>query len=50
VTVLDDLEVLEPTQSQITNCEASGWRYLGDGIFGRGDIMGVFTREGFKKL
>lgn len=39
--------MIEPTSKQIQNCELSGWHYIGDGFFVRGDELGWFTKAGF---
>jgi hypothetical protein len=41
--------IQEPTQKQINNCILAGWEYLGDGLFAKDDVLGYFTKEGFKK-
>lgn len=38
-----------PTEKQIEHCAGMGWRYIGDGLFARGDVVGYFTDQGFKK-
>ncbi len=38
-----------PTPQQIEFCEVSGWDYLGDGIFARGEQIGWFEGREFKK-
>ena len=38
-----------PSPFRIDNCERWGWEYLGDGLFSKGDLVGWFTDNGFKK-
>lgn len=39
---------VNPSQKQIDNAEMMGWEYVGDGLFGRGHLIGFYTSEGFK--
>lgn len=42
-------DAITPTTTQLNNCERWGWDYLGDGIFTKGEWLGYFTKQGFKK-
>lgn len=42
-------DLITPTEKQIINAAASGWEYLGDGLFSNGDQLGWFTSNGFVK-
>jgi len=41
--------MIMPTVKQLGLCAMMGWEYIGDGLFTRGDLVGYFTAEGFKK-
>lgn len=38
-----------PTHKQLECCDLWGWKYIGDGLFGRGELIGYFTDKGFIK-
>lgn len=38
-----NLEPLEPSEQQVTNCISMGWSYLGSGYFEKGTLTGYFT-------
>ena len=42
-------DLVMPTSQRIANCEACGWEYLGEGLFGKGNVIGYFTDKGFVK-
>lgn len=42
-------DLVMPTEKMVQNCASMGWEYLGDGLFGKGDVIGWFTSEGFQK-
>ena len=44
-----NLTPLEPTSDQLQNCVSWGWEYIGDGLFMKDDLMGYFTKYGFKR-
>lgn len=43
-------DLVLPNANQLRNCASSGWDYLGDGLFAKGDHMGYFTERGFRKV
>jgi hypothetical protein len=40
------MEITLPTPKQLENTTISGWEYLEDGLFVKGDVMGYFTEDG----
>lgn len=36
---------MKPTQQQLERCELMGWEYLGDGLFSKGEKIGLFTES-----
>lgn len=42
-------KAIQPTQAQIANCLSTGWEYDNEWFFAKGDLIGYFTAEGFKK-